>query len=73
VGDIIQMTEGYEIPIDGMIVECHDLTIGETRMTSESNSVNVSSNKTNICMKKDDQYYHGRYDLVPLSYCLEPT
>jgi Ca2+ transporting ATPase len=43
VGDVVKIFEGMEVPVDGFVVEAHDLTADEAAMTGETDP-----------MKKDD-------------------
>lgn len=36
VGDIIQMTEGMEVPADGLVLAASELTTDESAMTGET-------------------------------------
>jgi len=39
VGDVVQLTEGMEIPADGYLIEAAELTTDESAMTGETDPV----------------------------------
>lgn len=49
VGDIVKLTQGMEIPADGIIIQSDDLKIDESSMTGESNM--VKKNNFENCLK----------------------
>lgn len=36
VGDVIELTEGMEVPADGILIEASELTTDESAMTGET-------------------------------------
>ena len=50
VGDIVSITEGMEIPADGILIESNDITIDESSMTGETNP--IVKNILSVCVRK---------------------
>lgn len=40
VGDIVLLSEGMEIPADGIVLNSSELTVDESAMTGEAGSIN---------------------------------
>lgn len=45
VGDVIELTEGMEVPADGILIEASELTTDESAMTGETGNIIQGKNK----------------------------
>ncbi|KAL4441620.1 hypothetical protein ABPG74_021552 [Tetrahymena malaccensis] len=52
VGDLVELTEGMEIPADGIVLEASELTTDESAMTGETDPLKKST--LSDCIKKRD-------------------
>jgi P-type E1-E2 ATPase len=53
VGDLILISEGMDIPADGLLIESNEITSDESAMTGESDP--VKKNILKFCLKKKEQ------------------
>jgi P-type E1-E2 ATPase len=53
VGDVVQLSEGMEIPADGFLIEANEITTDESAMTGETDPVH--KNTYDKCKKKADE------------------
>lgn len=52
-GDVVKLTEGMEIPADGIVLHAADLTTDESAMTGETDPIKKNNLKT--CIQERDK------------------
>ena len=60
VGDIMHLKYGMEIPVDGIVIQCNQLTTNEAAMTGESDERRKETYET--CRARQQEKYAEGFD-----------